>query len=83
MNHALEVKPVENSTRFAIGIIDLATREMVKSSVTATLNGSPVTEAMVAADVRRLNDTSGLDGMTLQKLKKGTRSLAFRLLYLQ
>lgn len=84
MDHTSEVtKPVENSTRFSIGIITLATREMTTSPVAAKLNGQPVTEAMVTADVRRLNAVAGLDGRTLQKLKKGERSLAFKLVHLQ
>ena len=70
-----------NSTRFGIAIIDLATRKTTVSPVTAKLNGNPVTEAMVIADVRRLNAVAGLDGKTLKRLPK--QPLAFQVVKLQ
>ena len=71
-----------NNTRWAIEMITIPTRERETLPVRAMVGNEAVTEDMVAADVRRLNETSGLDG-SAKELAKGQRSLGFRLVHLQ
>lgn len=78
------MKPRQNdapdSTKLAIEMLEIPERRSTTLSVQAVFKGEPVTEAMVAAEVKLLNEVCGLHGKTLKKLAR--RRLAFKVVTL-